>query len=158
MPDAPEVVVVGGGVGGSALATALAREGLATLVLEKSTQHLDRVRGEWLAPWGVAEAVRLGLYETLLAAGAHHPGEHIGFGDDVDEAAARAQALRFAEFERAGFKPPLCMRHPDMCEVLNAAAVKSGATLLRNVSDLMVKPGSPPEVTFRHEGRIHQLR
>ena len=90
--------MVGGGIGGGALATALARAGVSTLVLEKSTQHVDRVRGEWLSPWGVAETTRLGLYESLIGAGAHHVGEHIGFGDDVDEAAARNQALKFAAF------------------------------------------------------------
>jgi menaquinone-9 beta-reductase len=153
-----ELVVVGGGVGGGALATALARAGLSTLLLEKSTQHIDHVRGEWLSPWGVAEAMRLGLYESLIGAGAHHLGEHIGFGDDVDEATARAQALKFAAFEGAGFKPPLCMRHPDMCNLLNTTAVKSGATVLRGVSDVVVKPGNPPEVKYRHDGRTQQLK
>ena len=158
MPETAEVVVVGGGIGGGALAAGLARAGVSTLVLEKSMQHVDRVRGEWLSPWGVAETMRLGLYESLIGAGAHHVGEHIGFGDDVDEATARDQALRFAAFEGAGFKPPLCMRHPDMCDLLNASAVKCGATLLRNVSDVMVEPGNPPKVKFHHHGRARQLK
>ena len=67
----PEVVIVGAGIGGSALATVLARAGIAVTLLEKSLVHVDHVRGEWLAPWGVAETQRLGLYETLLAAGGH---------------------------------------------------------------------------------------
>ncbi len=158
MPETPEVVIVGGGIGGSALATALARAGISTLILEKSTVHLDHVRGEWVAPWGVAETQRLGLYDTLIEAGGHHLGEHITFGDDVDEATARALAINFAAFEGAGFKPPLCMRHPDMCNLLNSTAVKSGAALLRNVSDVLVTPGHPPEVNFRHEGRAFQFK
>jgi menaquinone-9 beta-reductase len=158
VPETAEVVVVGGGIGGGALAAALARAGVSTLVLEKSTQHVDRVRGEWLSPWGVAETERLGLYESLIGAGAHHVGEHIGFGDDVDEATARDQALKFAAFEGAGFKPPLCMRHPDMCELLNGTAVKCGATLLRNVSDVTVEPGNPPAVKFRHDGRTQRMK
>ncbi|MBV8137557.1 MAG: FAD-dependent monooxygenase, partial [Deltaproteobacteria bacterium] len=158
MPETAEVVVVGGGIGGGALATALARAGVSALVLEKSIQHVDRVRGEWLSPWGVAETMRLGLYESLLGAGAHHLGEHVGFGDDVDEATARGHALKFAALEEAGLKPPLCMRHPDMCDLLNATAVESGATVLRNVSDVTVEPGNPPQVNFRHEGRARQLK
>jgi menaquinone-9 beta-reductase len=158
MPETAEVVVVGGGIGGGALATGLARAGVSTLVLEKSMQHVDRVRGEWLSPWGVAETMRLGLYESLIGAGAHHVGEHIGFGDDVDEATARDQALKFAAFEGAGFKPPLCMRHPHMCDLLNASAVKCGATLLRNVRAVMVEPGNPPKVKFHHDGRTRQLK
>src|SRR5258708_13016321 len=80
----PEVVIVGAGIGGSALATVLARAGIAVTILEKSLVHVDHVRGEWLAPWGVAETQRLGLYETLLAAGGHHLPRHIPYGDLVD--------------------------------------------------------------------------
>jgi 2-polyprenyl-6-methoxyphenol hydroxylase-like FAD-dependent oxidoreductase len=156
--DSPEVVLVGGGIGGSALATVLSRAGISTLILEKSAVHVDHVRGEWVAPWGVAETERLGLYDTLLAAGGHHLGEHIPFGDDVDEATARAETLDFAAFAGAGFKPPLCMRHPDMCNLLNATATKAGATLLREVSDVRVVAGTPPAVHFRHEGRDYELK
>jgi choline dehydrogenase-like flavoprotein len=108
----PDVVIVGGGIGGSALATVLAREGIAAAIIEKSTVHVDQVRGEWIAPWGVAETQRLGLYDLLLEAGGHRPAQHIGFGDDADEAAARAHAVNFAAFEGAGLKPPLCKRRP----------------------------------------------
>jgi 2-polyprenyl-6-methoxyphenol hydroxylase-like FAD-dependent oxidoreductase len=156
--DNPEVVIVGGGIGGSALATVLARAGIGTLVLEKSAVHLDHVRGEWLAPWGVNETQRLGLYDALIAAGGHHLAEHIGFGDDVEESTARAETLNFAAFEGAGFKPPLCMRHPDMCDLLNTTATGSGATLLREVSDVRVIAGNSPEVQFKHEGRSYQLK
>ena len=53
-----DVAIIGGGIGGGALATVLARDGLSVLVLEKSTVYRDHVRGEWLAPWGVATMVR----------------------------------------------------------------------------------------------------
>ncbi len=154
----PEVVIVGGGIGGSALATVLARAGLSVLILEKSAVHLDYVRGEWIAPWGLAEVQRLGLYDAMIAAGGHHLGEHIAFGDDVDETTARAEALKFSVLEAAGFKPPLCMRHPDMCDLLNATATGSGAKLLREVGDVRVVPGEPPEVHFKYEGGAYALR
>ena len=51
-----DVVTVGGGLAGSALAITLARQGVRVLVLEKETQFRDRVRGEGLLPWGVNEA------------------------------------------------------------------------------------------------------
>src|SRR5918995_107541 len=47
------VVVVGGGIAGASLA------------------FEDRVRGESVQPWGVAEARELGVEDVLLAAGAH---------------------------------------------------------------------------------------
>jgi hypothetical protein len=35
-------------------------------LLDKETQFRDRVRGEGLAPWGVAEARELGIADLLL--------------------------------------------------------------------------------------------
>src|SRR5262249_52280033 len=61
-----DVVTVGGGMGASALAIAMARSGARVLVLEKETKFRDRVRGEALAPWGVAEARKLGVADLLL--------------------------------------------------------------------------------------------
>jgi len=154
--DNPEVLIVGGGIGGSALACVLASEGIATTIFEKSTVHVDHVRGEWLAPWGVAETERLGLYQLLLNAGGHHLKRAIPFGDDVDPELALTQTLDLTAFEGAGFKPPLCMRHPDMCDLLNAEAIARGAKLLRGVTGVEVKPGTSPEVFFRQDG--HAIR
>ena len=56
-----DVVTVGGGMGASVLAIVMARSGARVLVLEKETKFRDRVRGEGLVPWGVAEARELGI-------------------------------------------------------------------------------------------------
>ena len=148
----PKVVIIGAGIGGSALATVLARAGIEVTILEKSLVHIDHVRGEWIAPWGVAETQRLGLYETLIAAGGHHLARHISYGDDIAAKTAESQLLDLTAFENAGFKPPLCMRHPEMCDLLNAEAIKSGAELLRGITELQIIAGSAPEVRFRHDG------
>jgi len=42
------------------MAIVLARAGLDVLLLEKTLQHKDVTRGEWLAPWGVLEANQVG--------------------------------------------------------------------------------------------------
>ncbi|HLL49374.1 MAG TPA: FAD-dependent monooxygenase, partial [Thermomicrobiales bacterium] len=65
-----DVVVVGGGVAGSALGAALARAGLGVLVVEREARFRDRVRGDGIFPWGVVEMTRLGLAELLPASGA----------------------------------------------------------------------------------------
>ena len=148
----PDVVVFGGGIGGSALAIALAQAGIATAILEKTLAHKDLVRGEWIAPWGVAETQKLGLYDTLLKAGGHHLARHIPYGDDVTPGEAEAQKLDMTAFENAGFKPPLCMRHPVMCDLLNAEAIAAGVELLRGINDFELTLEASPTVRFHHDG------
>jgi menaquinone-9 beta-reductase len=58
-----DVIVVGGGLAGSALAGVLAQAGLGVLVVEREAGFRDRIRGELTWPWGVAEARELGLVD-----------------------------------------------------------------------------------------------
>ena len=44
-----DVVIVGGGIAGDALAAVLARGGVAVAVLERDPMPIDRVRGEFMA-------------------------------------------------------------------------------------------------------------
>src|SRR5690349_19044111 len=66
-----DVIVVGGGLAGSTLATVLVRQRRKVLVLERETVFKDRVRGENMLPWGAAAARRLGVLDDLVAAGGH---------------------------------------------------------------------------------------
>ena len=45
MTDAPEIVIVGAGVAGAAMAIVLARQGRSVLLLEKSTRHVTETDG-----------------------------------------------------------------------------------------------------------------
>src|SRR5258706_1377636 len=65
-----DVVTVGGGLGGAALAKVLAEAGRKVLVLERTGEFKDRVRGEVLVPWGRIQAQKLGL-EDLFATAAN---------------------------------------------------------------------------------------
>jgi flavin-dependent dehydrogenase len=64
-----DIVTVGGGLGGASLARAMAERGARVLVLEREAKFRDRVRGEGMSPWGVAEAKKLGIYDLLLSIG-----------------------------------------------------------------------------------------
>lgn len=59
--SAYDVIIVGGGLAGSALAGVLARAGFGVLLIEKTTSFRERIRGELTWPWGVAEARAAGL-------------------------------------------------------------------------------------------------
>ena len=56
MTEAYDVITVGGGLAGAALAKRLAENGMRVLVLEREVAFRDRVRGEQMHCWGVAEA------------------------------------------------------------------------------------------------------
>ncbi len=152
-----DLVIVGGGIAGGALATAMARAGRSVLVLEKTTEYPDRVRGEWIAPWGVIEVKRLGLYETLMEAGGHHVGRHVTLGDDVEDPEAAIAAASDLTAILPGVPGPLCIRHPVACETLAASATAAGATVLRGVSGVEVSPGPAPEVAFECEGKGYRV-
>ena len=61
-----DLIVVGGGLGGAALAKAMAERGARVLVIERERQFRDRVRGEGIFPWGATELRRLGLYQQPI--------------------------------------------------------------------------------------------
>lgn len=146
-----DAVIVGGGVAGSALAGALAGEGKRVLILERSSVFEDVVRGEWIAPWGVAEAKTLGLYELLRGAGAHHVAKHFGFDETRAPSAAYAAPLPLEAF-RPGVPGPLCIGHPHLCQTLLHHAAKLGAVVKRVVTDVRVTPGATPSVSYTHAG------
>ena len=157
MSETYDVVIVGGGIAGGALAAVLARSGIAVAVLERDPVPLDRVRGEFMAPWGVAELKRLGLLETLAAAGGVFTKRSIPY----DENTPGNSALPFA-VDLSAILPdvpgPFCMSHPAMCATLAAAAEAAGATVLRGVEKIDLLAGSPPTVSFSRDGVATEWR
>lgn len=146
-----DLIVVGGGIGGSALATVMARAGYRVLVLEASDVFVDRVRGEWIAPWGVAETRALGIYDTLIAAGGHHLARHVTYDETRSPTESEAAAMPLDIF-LPDVPGPLCIGHPHHCQTLFDAAAAAGAKMLREVEVQSVRPGANPGVTYRHQG------
>ena len=151
-----DIVLVGGGIGGSGLATVLARHGLSCLVLEATDEFPDRTKGEWVAPWGVLDARRCGLEDDLRKARGHTITRHIGYDEDLTREESE-QAQLPLDALMPGLPGPLTQRHPDACQALFDAAATAGATTLRPVSEVSVKAGEHPEVRFTHNGSEHTV-
>jgi 2-polyprenyl-6-methoxyphenol hydroxylase-like FAD-dependent oxidoreductase len=145
-----DVVIAGGGIGGSGAATVLARAGLSVCVVEPTTEYPDIVRGEWLAPWGVAHAQATGLYDDLIAAGGHHLGTHVAYDEHTPTDAVATLPL---EDLLPGVPGPLAIRHPVACQALADAAVAAGATMHRGATDIALGPDR--ELSFVVDGEAH---
>jgi menaquinone-9 beta-reductase len=134
----------------------LAREGLEVVVLERQLHYADRVRGENLHPWGVAEARQLGIYDVLLAAGGHLVEEYVNYRDGDDPDAAEAVPVPLSQlFDDVPGEVNLA--HPAACDALSAAATNAGAKVVRGVRHVEVAPGKPAQVSYRQDGAARQL-
>lgn len=147
----PDVVIVGAGIAGSALAISLAGSGHSVTLLEKSTVHVDRVRGEFIVPWGVAEAKTLGILDVLESAGGNYTVRSIPYGEEFSPEDARKYPLPMDQMV-PGVRGAMNLGHPRICNALNAAAMAAGATLLRGVDRIQVSAGLLPRIEFTHSG------
>lgn len=147
-----DIITVGGGLGGSALAATMAATGASVLVLEASTEFRDRVRGESLLPWGVGEARELGLYDAFVEAGAHelpwwteYQGPEVWMRRNLAE--TTAQLL-----------PSIGVSHPAMQEALIKRAAKAGAEVRRGATVKEIRAGAAPSVLAEVDGSEVELQ
>lgn len=147
-----DIITVGGGLGGAALAKVMTEHGARVLVVEREKRFKDRIRGEFFAPWGVAETQALGLYDILRTTCAHEASRfglytEPEFGEPRDLTATTARQLPFFTFH-----------HPEMQEVVLQAALDAGAEVRRGASVRDVKLGGVPTVTVEQDGRVEEIR
>lgn len=132
-----DVVVVGGGIAGSALAAALAGDGQSVMLLERQIIYRDKVRGEVVNCWGVEELLKLGLEKPLLDAGGTYVNRFVGYDETIDSAVAEDAVLHLDELV-PGIPGVLDVGHPEACEALATAAVDAGARMVRGVNDVSI--------------------
>jgi menaquinone-9 beta-reductase len=143
-----DVVITGGGIAGSAAGILLARAGARVALVERTDEFRDRVRGEWLSPWGVREARRLGLLPVLTRAGAHSVPWNI----------SRSGKPRLIATPEGDV--PVTFSHPRLQEELLAEAWDAGVTVIRPAIVQDVTPragGKPASVTLERGGRHERL-
>jgi len=143
----PDVVVVGAGIAGASIAAVLARDGLEVLLLERQRAYRDRVRGEYMAPWGVLEARAVGLEAVIRGTRAVDARYSVPYDELLTPSAAEA-AKSDASAILPGVRGPLCASHPRACQAIAGEAVRLGAELVRGVGEVRVQAGARPSVTY----------
>ena len=152
MPAQVDLVIVGGGLGGATLARSMAGSGASVLVLERDRQFKDRVRGELITSWGVAEARKLGIYDLLIGSVAHQ----LNWADFYSGTTLTVHRDVVATTPHQ--LPCLTFYHPAMQELLLSAAAEAGARVRRGVNVRDVRPGTPPSVIIEENGRTEEIR
>jgi 2-polyprenyl-6-methoxyphenol hydroxylase-like FAD-dependent oxidoreductase len=146
-----DLIIVGGGIAGSSLACSMAKAGARVLLLESETEFRDRVRGEILCPWGVAEAHSLGLSEAFRSGGACEVrwlDQYMG-PQQIDHRDLPATTLPGT--------PIYTFYHPRMQTSLLHAAESAGAEVRRGASVCAINQGITPSVTYRANGSNEEV-
>ena len=146
----PDLIIVGGGLAGAVLAKALAEAGSYVLVLERETAFKDRVRGEAMLCWGVAEARALGIDALLMETCGRETRYLVTQIDGLPELPERD--LIETSPHRAGI---VSFYHPRMQTVMLKAAEAAGATVRRGVTVIGITPGKTASVVTRENGGEH---
>jgi 2-polyprenyl-6-methoxyphenol hydroxylase-like FAD-dependent oxidoreductase len=136
-----DIITVGGGIAASSLARAMAERGARVLVLEREKQFKDRVRGEAVVSWGVAEANKLGICRLLEEKCAHSV--------PYVEAGSGLRDLRVTTLQQL---PLLSFPHQVMQDTLLEAAENAGAEVRRGVSVEQIECGDEPTVVVDGHG------
>jgi 2-polyprenyl-6-methoxyphenol hydroxylase-like FAD-dependent oxidoreductase len=147
-----DIIVVGGGLAGAAFARAMAQKGASVLVLERETGFKDRIRGETMGPWGVAELRTLGLYELMRVT----CGREVRWFDTYFAGALIAH--RDLAVTAALGLPPMNWIHHEMEEVLLCAAADAGAEVRRGVHVRGVQPGEAPSALIEDASGTRELK
>lgn len=130
-----DVIVVGAGVAGSAIATTFARQGREVLLLERSLKEPDRIVGELLQPGGIAALDKLGLSSAV---------------DDIDAIPVRGYHIYWKDEEVTFLYPSLEDRH----DTPGSSTLPSG-----KIHGAKIQEENRPEGRSFHHGRfVSRLR
>jgi 2-polyprenyl-6-methoxyphenol hydroxylase-like FAD-dependent oxidoreductase len=129
------------------LAKVMAEHGARVLVVEREHQFKDRIRGEFLAPWGGTEMQQLGLYGSLLETCANPQRFLDSLGSPVRDLLTTTPHKI----------PALAFYHPAMQNVILDRAMGAGAEVWRGAEIRTIKAGEPPRVTVQMPGVAREL-
>jgi salicylate hydroxylase len=142
--DISNAIVVGGGIGGLAAATALAQQGLAVTLLEQSPKFAEIGAGLQVSPNGLRVLRKLGLEPALRHRGAVL-GQAVQMVDGASGAkVARLDLTRLPQDQRYYF-----MHRADLVAVLADAARRANVTFEMNAQVAAIRPGAAAQVQMQ---------
>ena len=152
-----DLLVVGAGPAGSAIAIRAARAGLRVIVVDRARFPRDKVCAEYMSPEALRHLDRLGVLDTLDNAG----GVNIVGTSVIGPRGSRLTGL-FARAPRRPFRPTgLSLPRLVLDHHLVEAARAEGATILEEntLSDLLYQGGAVAGVVVRDgSGRLQSIR
>lgn len=137
-------IVIGAGIGGLTVATALARRGVAVTLIERASAISEVGAGLQISPNGIAVLRALGLARGVADRGAVAANAVVLRSFDQDDPVATLDLSRLKATQRYLF----AHRH-DLIEVLAKAARQANVTLELGAEVAEVIPGSPPTLRMR---------
>jgi menaquinone-9 beta-reductase len=147
-----DIAIVGGGLAGSALAKSMAEKRFPVIVLEREKEFRDRVRGEQMACWGVAESRELGIYQLLVNGAC---GQEVRWW----ETRVGSAVMGRRDFLRSTRQhaPQFMFYHPGMQEILASAAQEAGVEYRRGITVSGLETGEPATVLFDDGGATERV-
>lgn len=133
-------IVLGGGIGGLAAATALGQRGVSVTVLEQAPELGEVGAGLQISPNGFAVLRSLGL-AAAIEAKSERVGAVILREDRRGAVVARLPVARLRPDQ-----PYLAMHRADLVAVLANAAMRAGVRIETGSQVASVRPGEPPQV------------
>lgn len=122
-----DVIIVGAGIIGCALAVTLARQGRSVILLERSWKAPDRIVGELLQPGGVEALTKLGLRDCL---------------EDIDAIPVHGYVIFY-------HGEPVQVPYPE-----NSASPKTNIAMDKSKPKLQSEPSLRPQGRSFHHGRF----
>jgi flavin-dependent dehydrogenase len=138
-PDRVDVLIAGGGPGGSAAAIHFARRGLRVLVVDRARFPRDKPCAEYMGPEALRHFETLGVLDTLDAAGGHPLVGTTLFGPGGGRLIGRFAGVVPSPFRATGLSLPRLL----LDATLVARAREVGVTVMEGtqVTDLLYEEG-----------------